>query len=68
MRQNVMKNLDDPRSLVNMENEPAYKRRKVILDNVGEITARRTSRMEVTMDEDNPLRESGNSFLHDNVD
>ena len=68
MRQSVMKNLDDPKSLINMENEPAYKRRNVTLDNVKEITSDRTSRFEVTMDEDNPIRESGNSFLHDNVD
>ncbi|MEE9372474.1 MAG: cell division protein FtsZ [Saprospiraceae bacterium] len=68
MRQGVMKNLDDPRSISNMENEPAYKRRNVVLDNVRDITADRTSKFEVTIDEDNPLRESGNSFLHDNVD
>ncbi len=68
MRQGVMKNLDDPRSISNMESEPAYKRRNVILDSVREITSDRTSRFEVTMDEDNPIRESGNSFLHDNVD
>ena len=68
MRQSVMKNLDDPRSISNMESEPAYKRRNVKLDNVREITSDRASRFEVTMDEDNPIRESGNSFLHDNVD
>lgn len=68
MRQSVMKNLDDPRSISNMESEPAYKRRNVKLDSVREITSDRTSKFEVTMDEDNPIRESGNSYLHDNVD
>ena len=68
MRQGTMKNLDDPRSISNMESEPAYKRRNVKLDNVRDITSDRASRFEVTMDEDNPIRESGNSFLHDNVD
>ena len=68
MRQGTMKNLDNPRSISEMESEPAYKRRNVVLDNVSDITADRTSKFEVTMDEDNPIRESGNSFLHDNVD
>lgn len=68
MRQSVMKNLDNPRSISEMESEPAYKRRNVVLDNVRDVITDRTTRYEVTMDEDNPLRESGNSFLHDNVD
>jgi len=67
-QQGTMKNLDNPRSISEMESEPAYKRRNVVLDNVRDITADRTSKFEVTMDEDNPIRESGNSFLHDNVD
>jgi cell division protein FtsZ len=68
MRKGMMKNLDNPRSISEMENEPAYKRRNVILDQVDDMAANRPSKYEVTIDEDNPLRESGNSFLHDNVD
>jgi len=68
MRKGMMKNLDNPRSISEMENEPAYRRRNVVLDNVNDITADSTSKYEVTMDEENPIRESGNSFLHDNVD
>lgn len=68
MRKGMMKNLDNPRSISEMENEPAYKRRNVDLEEVDRLASTRTSSFEVTMDEDNPLRESGNSFLHDNVD
>ena len=68
MRSGTMKNLDNPRSISEMENEPAYRRRKVELEYVSDITTGRPSKFEVTMDEDNPIRESGNSFLHDNVD
>lgn len=68
MRSGLMKNLDNPRSISEMENEPAYRRRKVVLEDVSDITTDRTSKYEVTMDEENPIRESGNSFLHDNVD
>jgi cell division protein FtsZ len=49
-----------------MENEPAYLRRGVKLDNVPHSYERTNSSW--TIDEQDELKVSGNSFLHDNVD
>ena len=69
MRKNLAMSLDDPKLISQMENEPAYKRRNVVLDDAKEIKARADiSRFEVGSDPDEPLRRSNNSFLHENVD
>ena len=69
MRKNLTMSLDDPKLIANMENEPAYKRRNVSLEDVREEQARADlSRFEVGGDKDNPLKRSNNSFLHENVD
>ena len=69
MRKNLAMSLDDPKLISEMENEPAYKRRNVILDDTKEIKARADlSRFEISSDPDEPLRRSNNSFLHENVD
>lgn len=49
-----------------MENEPAYKRMGVDLDDVQHSSKNPISRY--TLDDDNNELRSGNSFLHDNVD
>ena len=70
MRSNLSGRLDDAGSINDMENEPAYKRRNVALDeNRGASRGRvNLSRFEVGTDEDEPLRSGNNSFLHENVD
>jgi cell division protein FtsZ len=62
---NTMK-LNNPQTIIEMENEPAYLRRGVKLDNVPHSYERTNSSW--TIDEQDELKVSGNSFLHDNVD
>jgi len=50
------------------ENEPAYVRRNVQLDNSKPSTDEQTGRFSVTKDENGSSLNSNNSFLHDNVD
>ena len=59
--------LNNPNTLVDLENEPAYLRRKVALEDVAHSSETITSRWTITDDEEPMLKES-NSFLHDNVD
>jgi len=61
--------LDDPKIIQEMDNVPAYVRRKVVLDDTKEMKARADlSRFEISTDQDKPLQQSANSFLHENVD
>ena len=64
-----------PQGLSDMENEPAYKRRKIELDDVPHSSESQVSRL--SLDNDKSRGEEGekrsglrdnNSFLHDNVD
>jgi cell division protein FtsZ len=58
-----------PNSVVDMEREPAYKRRNVNLDNVPHSSEPNISRYTLSNEEEKraELRQN-NSFLHDNVD
>ena len=61
------KRLNNPQAVIDMENEPAYLRRRVELDDVphsSEITA---SRWSITGDDEPQIRKD-NPYLHDNVD
>lgn len=62
---NTMK-LNNPQTIIEMENEPAYMRRGVRLDSVQHSSEKPVSQW--TIDENNELNTSGNSFLYDNVD
>ncbi len=69
LRNLITKPLESPKVIAEMENEPAYLRRKVDLDDIGSSTKSKMSRMSVSMeDDDQPIIERNNSFLHDNVD
>jgi len=69
MRRNLALSIDNPKTISEMENEPAYKRRNVVLDDTKEMKARADlSRFEIGSDQEEPLRRSSNSFLHENVD
>jgi cell division protein FtsZ len=52
-----------------MENEPAYKRRNVSLDNVPHSSESQVSRFTLTETDEKKIEiRPNNSFLHDNVD
>lgn len=59
--------LNNPQNIIELENEPAYMRRGVELDDVPDSANFQTSRWTISDDED-PDIHTGNSFLHDNVD
>ena len=57
--------LNNPQTIIELENEPAYLRRGVRLENVPHSSERNMSKWSI---DDDDLRTSGNSFLHDNAD
>ena len=59
--------LNNPQTINELESEPAYLRRGIILDDVPNSDDEQMSRWTIT-DEDEPEIRTGNSFLHDNVD
>lgn len=59
--------LNNPQTVIELENQPAYLRRGVNLDNVPNSSQRDMSEWSLT-DDDEPKLSKGNSFLHDNVD
>ncbi len=63
--------IDNPRDIGELEDVPAYKRRKVSLDDASkEMDAGESrSKLSINLDEnDSPRFERNNSFFHDNVD
>jgi cell division protein FtsZ len=60
--------LDNPKAIADMENVPAYERRKVNLDDNIKATSRAGSSYAVSMDDDQNVFLSNNSFLYNNVD
>lgn len=66
---NLSSKLKAPSNITDLEDEPAYIRRKVRLDNVQHSSENKVSRFTLGDDgENNPEIRSNNSFLHDNVD
>lgn len=66
---NLSAKLKAPSNITDLEDEPAYIRRKVRLDNVQHSSENKVSRFTLGDDgENNPEIRSNNSFLHDNVD
>ncbi len=65
---NISVKLNNPNTVNEMENVPAYLRRKVNLDDVPHSSEENMSEWTLSDDSDNPQLEKGNSFLHDNVD
>jgi len=62
----VSTNLSNPKNIVDMENEPAYLRRRVHLDDVQHSSEVDMSNWSVTEGEEPELKD--NKYLHDNVD
>ena len=66
---NLTGKLKSPSSISDLEDEPAYIRKKVRLDNIEHSSENPESRFTLGNDSDNnPEIRSNNSFLHDNVD
>ncbi|MDX2278981.1 MAG: cell division protein FtsZ [Saprospiraceae bacterium] len=64
---NVVK-LNSPQTIIELENQPAYLRKNVNLDNVPDADQHDMSSWTISLEEETEVRLSGNSFLHDNVD
>ena len=65
---NRSKPLDNPSIIADLESEPAYKRRKVELDDLSNKDQNRISTTSVSIDDDGNFRLTENRFLHNNVD
>ncbi|MEM7102580.1 MAG: cell division protein FtsZ [Bacteroidota bacterium] len=64
---NLQNKLNNPNSLMELENVPAYLRRKVKLDEIQHSTESTVSKWSITGDDKPELKEN-NRFLHGNVD
>ena len=66
---NLTVKLKSPSNISDLEDEPAYIRKRVRLDNIEHSSENKESRFTLGNDGDNnPEIRSNNSFLHDNVD
>ena len=65
---NLSVKLNNPQTVNELENEPAYLRRKVELDDVPHSNEESTQSRLTISDDAEPEIRSDNSFLHDNVD
>jgi cell division protein FtsZ len=68
LRKNNSKPLDNPKTIADMENVPAYARRNVMLDETERAGHRSHSAFMVNMDDDSHNLISNNSYLYNNVD
>ncbi len=66
LRNNRVK-LNNPQTIMELENEPAYLRRGVALDDVRPSNEQNLSKWTIS-DDDEPQMRANNSYLHDNVD
>jgi cell division protein FtsZ len=66
---NVVK-LNSPQTIIELENQPAYLRKSVNLDDVPDAEKPGMSNWTISLEDDNSaeVKVSGNSFLHDNAD
>ncbi len=61
------KRLNNPQAVIDLENEPAYLRRRVELDDIPHSSEVKVSRWTITGDDEPQIRKD-NPYLHDNVD
>ena len=64
---NTRVKLNNPNTIIELENEPAYLRRDVQFDDVPDSEGHNLSKWTISEDEEPEIR-ADNSFLHDNVD
>lgn len=67
LRNNRVK-LSNPQAIIELENEPAYLRRGVSLDDVPSSEEQPRSTWSINDEDEIDMRGRGNSYLHDNVD
>lgn len=60
--------MNSPAGINDLEKEPAYKRRNVVLDNVPVSDKSNISKYSLSEDQDNKIEIKPNNFLHDRVD
>lgn len=65
---NLKPKLNNPNAINELENEPAYRRRGVNLEDVPPAHEPTSSRWTINDDEDASISARGNTYLHDNVD
>ncbi|HET6245589.1 MAG: cell division protein FtsZ [Bacteroidetes bacterium] len=69
LKELTFRNFSRPGNITGMENEPAYKRRNIHLDNVPHSSQSQVSRYTLSENEEKKTEiKPNNSFLHDNVD
>ncbi|MFN0015960.1 MAG: cell division protein FtsZ, partial [Saprospiraceae bacterium] len=64
---NVVK-LNSPQTIIELENQPAYLRKSINLDDVPDSEKQEMSNWTISLEEEGEIRVGGNSYLHDNVD
>jgi cell division protein FtsZ len=64
---NVVK-LNSPQTIIELENQPAYLRRSIRLDDVPDAEGSGMSDWTISLDDETEIKIGGNPFLHDNVD
>jgi cell division protein FtsZ len=67
-RQIHVTKLSSPQTVIELENQPAYLRKNVRLDNVPDAGEQAISDWTVSLDEEVDFRPGGNSFLHERAD
>lgn len=60
--------IDTNSDISELEDIPAYKRKRVSLDDSSESNIRSQSKLSINIDDDGPYLERNNSFFHNNVD
>jgi cell division protein FtsZ len=60
--------LNTPHGLADLEKEPAYRRRNIVLDNVPAANESNVSKYSLSEDQDKKVEIKPNNFLHDRVD
>ncbi len=65
---NLNKKLNNPQTIIDLENEPAYVRRNVRFDDVPDASEVDRSKWTISEEDGRTEIHSNNSFLHDNVD
>ncbi len=69
IRKKTAKPLDSPRTIAELEDVPAYKRREIELEEINKKAEAGNSKLSINIDDsDAPFIERNNSFFHDNVD
>ena len=60
--------LNNPKTIIELENQPAYLRRGVHLDDIPDSEEADMSKWTISDDEEAQIDNNGNAYLHDNVD